>query len=76
MAKIFGILLIVVGVWIGLEIYTNGMDEAFGGVFASFGEPRKPGEPKGSIPQRVGTKVQSEVNDAMERRMGDEEDTD
>ena len=34
MAKAFGILLIVLGVWLGVEIFTNGMDGAFGGVFA------------------------------------------
>jgi hypothetical protein len=34
MGKIFGILLIVVGVWVGLTIFTEGTDHAFGGVFA------------------------------------------
>ncbi len=34
MMKIFGILLIVVGVWVGLTIYTEGSDAAFGGLFA------------------------------------------
>ena len=35
MGKLFGIILLVAGVWIGLEIFTKGMDGAFGGVFAS-----------------------------------------
>ena len=35
MAKIFGILLIVVAVWIGLTIFNEGSDAAFGGLFAS-----------------------------------------
>jgi hypothetical protein len=35
MGKIFGILLIVVGVWVGLTIFTEGTDAAFGGLFRS-----------------------------------------
>ena len=37
MSRIFGILAIVVGVWIGAEVMTKGVDQAFGGVFARFG---------------------------------------
>ena len=32
MGKIFGILLIVVGIWVGITIYTEGADAAFGGL--------------------------------------------
>ena len=35
MGKIFGILLVVVGIWLGLEVYQNGMQGAFGGALAS-----------------------------------------
>jgi hypothetical protein len=35
MGKSFGILLIVVAVWVGLTIFTEGTDAAFGGLFAS-----------------------------------------
>lgn len=34
MGKAFGILLIVVAIWIGLEVYTEGVDGAFGGRLA------------------------------------------
>lgn len=37
MAKVLGILVIVLGVWIGMEIFTKGTDEAFGGLFAAGG---------------------------------------
>ncbi len=37
MAKVFGILLIVLGIWVGLEIMTNGSDGAFGGLLAKTG---------------------------------------
>ena len=42
MAKIFGVLLIVLGVWLGMEIYTKGMDHAFGGALARWSEPLHP----------------------------------
>jgi len=34
MAKIFGLLLIVAGVYVGLTLYDEGIDHAFGGLFA------------------------------------------
>jgi hypothetical protein len=34
MMKVFGILLIVVGVWVGITVFTEGSDKAFGGLFA------------------------------------------
>ncbi len=34
MGRIIGILLIVVGVWVGAEVYREGVDGAFGGAFA------------------------------------------
>lgn len=37
MAKVFGILLIVLGIWVGLEVMTNGSAGAFGGLFAKAG---------------------------------------
>ena len=36
MQKVFGILVIVLGVWVGMEVYTKGTHAAFGGIFASF----------------------------------------
>jgi hypothetical protein len=44
MGKIFGILVIILGIWIGLTIYTEGTHQAFGGIFASFGESGSPTE--------------------------------
>jgi hypothetical protein len=90
MAKIFGVLLIVLGVWVGMEIYTKGMQGAFGGVLARFDQPLHPdgrtsadgmadggGQERGSLAQRVGVKVQSDLR-AGEKRddpdSGDEED--
>ena len=37
MAKVFAILLIVLGVWVGLEVMNNGSAGAFGGLLAKTG---------------------------------------
>jgi hypothetical protein len=37
MGKAFGILLIVTAVWVGLEVYTEGVNGAFGGRLAFLG---------------------------------------
>jgi hypothetical protein len=82
MSKIFGVLLIVLGVWLGLEIYTKGMDGAFGGALARLTAPigasRDAAAPHDSLGQRVGAKVQGELDDAARRETntGDEEDND
>ncbi len=84
MAKIFGVLLIVLGVWVGMEIYTKGMDHAFGGMFAGWSEPihsqgkttydqapgggsPNAGGERGSLAQRVGSKVQEDLDRGAER---------
>ena len=36
MGKIFGILLIVSAIWVGMTIYTEGTERAFGGLLARF----------------------------------------
>jgi hypothetical protein len=53
MGKIFGMLLIVGGVWIGLELYQNGPDGAFGGSFASvLGAESAQADDQAPAPQR------------------------
>jgi hypothetical protein len=88
MGKLFGLILIVLVVWVGLEIYTKGFDGAFDGWLAwidaplnshdrtGYHEGSKDGNDAptaregrgGSLAQRVGTKVQGEINDAAARR--------
>jgi hypothetical protein len=55
MAKVFGILLIVVGIWTGIEVMNHGMGGAFGGLFADLGlaEASVP-EQSASVGQRAG----------------------
>ncbi len=60
MAKVFGILMLVLLVWIGLEILTNGMDSAFGGIFAT-GDPSASSERSQSTMQSIRTRVQRDI---------------
>jgi hypothetical protein len=59
MAKIFGLLLIVLGAWVGLELYTEGPSHAFGSAFASLmgSESSGSGEERRSTAQRAGSTV-------------------
>jgi hypothetical protein len=59
MAKIFGVLLIVLGVWLGMEIYTKGMDKAFGGALAGWSEPAPEREP---LAKRMSNSVQESLD--------------
>jgi hypothetical protein len=69
MGKVFGILLIVGLVWIGLELYTEGPSRAFGGAFASFAGKSIPNDdPELSTPQRAGASVARAHHEADERR--------
>lgn len=70
MGKMFGILAIVLGVWIGLEVYTKGTNEAFGGIFAGLMEPVADYEPSpdGRSPvQRIGDKVRENIELGADR---------
>lgn len=75
-AKLLGIVLLVLAIWAGAEIMTKGTDGAFGGLFARLSGKPAAAEHALPIPKRIGEKVQHELNDAMERRMSDEEDND
>jgi hypothetical protein len=68
MGKMIGILLVVLGVWVGMEVYTEGTKNAFGGriAFLSDGEG-SPGDGEAPV-QRVGTNVQRDHDEAKARR--------
>ena len=70
MAKIFGMLLVVVGIWLGLEVYQNGIQGAFGGALASLGDSageQAVRDPR-SVAQRAGAAAESAHAEAEERR--------
>jgi hypothetical protein len=69
MGKLFGIVVIVVGLWAGAEIYTEGTANAFDGALARMGivETAKPSEEQ-RTGQRVGRKVGKNHAEADARR--------
>jgi hypothetical protein len=70
MAKIFGILLIVLGIWAGSEIYTKGAAHAFGGALVALGfeDPAPDSSEPQSLGQRAGAKVRDANAEAEARR--------
>ena len=58
MGKMFGILLIIVGMWAGAEIYNNGTANAFGGILTTLGLAEA--TPETAQPTR-GRRVRSKV---------------
>jgi hypothetical protein len=73
MGKMFGILVIIVGLWAGSEIYTKGASNAFGGILTTLGfeaEAPDSAEPQ-SVPRRAGSKVSRAhaESDARRNRM-------
>lgn len=68
MSRTFGILLLVLGVWIGVEVYTEGVRHAFGGAFAFLGsESGEPGEPA-DLTERVSSATLEAQRRSEERR--------
>ena len=71
MGRLFGIIVIVAGLWAAAEIYNEGTANAFGGVLARTGmvAQTKPGEDP-RLGRRVGTKFGQSHADADTRRNG------
>jgi hypothetical protein len=69
MGKIIGLLMTVVGIWVGMEIYMNGTQGAFDGAFASLGSSEAGQDyDRRTAPQRAGDKARSAHQQADERR--------
>lgn len=80
MGRLFGIALILLGIWVGIEVYNEGTRNAFGGLFA-FLEPVDPyaeqQDPEGTDPgapvtkragrawQRAYNRSESRVDEAL-----------
>lgn len=63
MGRVFGILMLVIGVWIAAELYTHGMDGAFGGVFSK-GADAESAKP---ITKRTEERVRRAFDESEER---------
>jgi hypothetical protein len=74
LARIFGLLLIVAGIYLGVTVYQEGVDGAFGGVFARSGAsaPAEAGGDSGDAapaPRRPGTVSPGAVTQRVRERV-------
>lgn len=68
MGKLFAIVLIVIAVWVGLTVYTQGTDQAFGGLFARFsGSSALDAPATRSTPHRAGDAFQRAYDESEDR---------
>ena len=59
MGRIAVIGLMVLGIWVGLTVYNEGVDRAFGGIFAGFADsPAREAPDHRSTPNRAGDAFQ------------------
>jgi hypothetical protein len=78
MGKLFGIVVIVLAMWVGLEIYTQGVRGAFGGLLAGLDSSDEQTETAdGGAPlENLRNKVNRDNDEGWARRermMGDDE---
>jgi hypothetical protein len=66
MGRAFGILCVVLGLWIGIEIFLEGTQNAFGGIFARHAPEAALRER--TLPQRAGDSVRDSFARDAERR--------
>jgi hypothetical protein len=71
MGKVFGILFMVLAIWVGIEIYTKGSQEAFGGALAWLGGETPTEQTDGRSPmQRFGDRVRTDMQTGAARTSG------
>jgi hypothetical protein len=67
MGRILGILLLVLGIWVGMEVYNEGVDGAFDGALAFLSDGEE-GEGRPTMRMRVHDAVSSAHAEADARR--------
>jgi hypothetical protein len=68
MGRIFGILCIALGMWVGMEIYLEGARNAFGGAFDFASHAPDETQDRRSTPPRAGDAVRNSLAIEAERR--------
>ncbi len=71
MQKLIGITLVAICVWIGVTIYTEGLDNAFGGAFSRFSSSSEP-ERASTLKhiRKSGSKARDRQVERLERQLG------
>ena len=68
MGRIIPMLLALVGIWVVIEVYNEGLSGAFNGKFARFGNEESEDITPGTAPQRAGRAVEAAHAQAEARR--------
>ncbi len=68
MGKAFGLLAMLVSMYIGMEIYQKGMNHALGGALAFMGEEEPVGGERVSVQKRAGLAVEAAHAAGEDRR--------
>jgi hypothetical protein len=68
MSRIFGLLLVVIGIWAATEVYLNGTAGAFGGAFAGSAEEGAVGQDGRSLGLQAGEAVGHAYDEGEARR--------
>ena len=68
MGKVMTGLIVVVGIWVGVELFTHGPSRAFDGAFASFFRADAAEVDTRSTAQRAGNSVRRSQAEAVARR--------
>jgi hypothetical protein len=79
MTRAFGLIAILIAMYLGMSIYTDGIDRTLGGIFASVepvedGEeqsadsPSAPSRPRERVTERVRDRVTVDLQQGLERR--------
>ncbi len=69
MGRMFGLVLLLVSVWVGVEVYTRGLEGAFGGALASFAADDSPAHrAREKLSDRVESAARGAHRFAEERR--------
>jgi hypothetical protein len=76
MQKIFGVLFILVAVWIAIEVYTKGTDGAFGGLFAAHSRGQASAQASGPLTDRARDRVKEAFRTREERTLQQTESDD
>ena len=72
MQKLIGIMLLVAVVWIGVTIYSEGIDQAFGGAFSRFSSTSE--SQRASTLKRIqrsGSRARDQQLERIERQLGE-----
>lgn len=73
MGRVFGLLLIVLATWVGMEVYTAGTERAFGGLFVDLGLAEAPaaGEAPDEAPlEAIRSRAEANAERAASRGRG------